>query len=60
MIFTKGINVHFSLSLYFKAETAPGDSHGTLKMLIVFVNQRCFLLKDFSYDGPFLREEECG
>ena len=33
MICTQDINVHFPLSLYFKANTALGNRHGTLKML---------------------------
>lgn len=59
-IYTKNINVHFPLSLHVKAKTAPGNSHGTLRMLIVFVNQRCLLTKRLSFDGPILGEEECG
>lgn len=57
MICTKDINVHFPLSLNFKAKTALGNSHGTLRMLIVFVDKRCFLTKRLSSEGLFLREE---
>lgn len=42
-----------------KPKTAVGKSQGTLRMLTVFVNQRCFLPKRLSSDVPFLGEDEC-